>query len=263
MVVDTQPQEKKLPVHKSIYLLPNLITSLSMFMGFLSMVWAVQSRFEEAGLAIVLSALLDGMDGKVARLTHTASEFGVQYDSLADLIAFGLAPAFLLWQWQLESLGRFGVVGAFLFAACGALRLARFNISTAVTGKRFFIGLPIPAAGCTVVAFLYFAGILPEFFLPALPYVSIVIALGLGVLMVSRVRYFSFKEYDFLRAHPVRYLLAVMVIFGLVYAQPRLFGFLLCAVYICGGLYYSFVILPRRNRQLLRALNLQDEEKAA
>ena len=109
MVVDTQPQEKKLPVHKSIYLLPNLITSLSMFMGFLSMVWAVQSRFEEAGLAIVLSALLDGMDGKVARLTHTASEFGVQYDSLADLIAFGLAPAFLLWQWQLESLGRFGV----------------------------------------------------------------------------------------------------------------------------------------------------------
>ena len=188
MVVDTQPQEKKLPVHKSIYLLPNLITSLSMFMGFLSMVWAVQSRFEEAGLAIVLSALLDGMDGKVARLTHTASEFGVQYDSLADLIAFGLAPAFLLWQWQLESLGRFGVVVAFLFAACGALRLARFNISTAVTGKRFFIGLPIPAAGCTVVAFLYFAGILPEFFLPALPYVSIVIALGLGVLMVSRVR---------------------------------------------------------------------------
>ena len=120
MVVDTQPQEKKLPVHKSIYLLPNLITSLSMFMGFLSMVWAVQSRFEEAGLAIVLSALLDGMDGKVARLTHTASEFGVQYDSLADLIAFGLAPAFLLWQWQLESLGRFGVVVAFLFAACGA-----------------------------------------------------------------------------------------------------------------------------------------------
>ena len=123
MVVDTQPQEKKLPVHKSIYLLPNLITSLSMFMGFLSMVWAVQSRFEEAGLAIVLSALLDGMDGKVARLTHTASEFGVQYDSLADLIAFGLAPAFLLWQWQLESLGRFGVV--FI-----AVTLALFSFST-------------------------------------------------------------------------------------------------------------------------------------
>ena len=231
MVVDTKPQEKKLPVHKSIYLLPNLITSLSMFMGFLSMVWAVQSRFEEAGLAIVLSALLDGMDGKVARLTHTASEFGVQYDSLADLIAFGLAPAFLLWQWQLEGLGRFGVVVAFLFAACGALRLARFNISTAVTGKRFFIGL--------------------------------LITFVMALLMVSRVRYFSFKEYDFLRAHPVRYLLAVMVIFGLVYAQPRLFGFLLCAVYLCGGLYYSFVILPRRNRQLLRALNLQDEDKAA
>ena len=113
--MDTQPQEKKLPVHKSIYLLPNLITSLSMFMGFLSMVWAVQSRFEEAGLAIVLSALLDGMDGKVARLTHTASEFGVQYDSLADLIAFGLAPACLLWQWQLDQYPVYSVVGIQLF----------------------------------------------------------------------------------------------------------------------------------------------------
>ena len=257
------PQTGRRKPRRGVYVLPNLITSLSMFMGFLCMVWAVQGRIEAAVCAIFLSALLDGMDGKVARLTGTASEFGVQYDSLADLVAFGVAPAMLMWQWQLESFGRVGVAAAFLYAACGALRLARFNISTAVTGKRFFIGLPIPAAGCTVVAFLYFAGILPEFFLPALPYISIVIALGLGVLMVSRVRYFSFKEYDFLRAHPVRYLLAVMVIFGLVYAQPRLFGFLLCAVYICGGLYYSFVILPRRNRQLLRALNLQDEEKAA
>lgn len=251
------------PVPRGVYILPNLFTTASLFTGFMSIIFAVSGRYDSAAWAILFSALMDGLDGKVARLTGTASQFGIEYDSLADCVAFGTAPAMLMWAWQLNSFGRMGVAVAFLSVACGALRLARFNISTAVTGKRFFIGLPIPAAGCTVVAFLYFAGILPEFFRPALPYVSSIIALGLGVLMVSRVRYFSFKEYDFLRAHPVRYLLAVMVIFGLVYAQPRLFGFLLCAVYLCGGLYYSFVILPRRNRQLLRALNLQDEDKAA
>lgn len=138
--------EKKKP-HKGVYLLPNMITTLSMFLGFLSMVWAVQGRFEEAGMAILVSALMDGLDGKVARLTNTASEFGVQYDSLADLVAFGLAPAMLLWQWQLQAFGRLGVAAAFIYAACGALRLARFNVSTAAVGKRFFIGLPIPAGG--------------------------------------------------------------------------------------------------------------------
>ena len=103
--------EKKKP-HKGVYLLPNMITTLSMFLGFLSMVWAVQGRFEEAGMAILVSALMDGLDGKVARLTNTASEFGVQYDSLADLVAFGLAPAMLLWQWQLQAFGRLGVAAA-------------------------------------------------------------------------------------------------------------------------------------------------------
>ena len=146
--------ENKKP-HKGVYLLPNMITTLSMFLGFLSMVWAVQGRFEAAGMAILLSALMDGLDGKVARLTNTASEFGVQYDSLADLVAFGLAPAILLWQWQLQLFGRLGVAAAFIYAACGALRLARFNVSTAAVGKRFFIGLPIPAGGCTLVTFVF------------------------------------------------------------------------------------------------------------
>ena len=125
--------ETKKP-HKGVYLLPNMITTLSMFLGFLSMVWAAQGRFESACLAVLLSAVMDGLDGKVARLTHTASEFGVQYDSLADLVAFGVAPAMLLWQWSLSALGRVGVAAAFIYAACGALRLARFNVSTAAVG---------------------------------------------------------------------------------------------------------------------------------
>ena len=251
------PEVKK--PRKGVYLLPNMITTLSMFLGFLSMVWAVQGRFESACLAILLSAVMDGLDGKVARLTNTASEFGVQYDSLSDLVAFGIAPAMLMWQWELSALGRMGLAAAFIYAACGALRLARFNVSTAAVGKRFFIGLPIPAGGCTVVTFVFCAAHFPAIMASALPYMILVLAIGVGVLMVSKVRYFSFKEYDFLRAHPIRTMLFFLLVLGTVISFPRVMGFVLCAVYIIGGVVYTFVILPRRNRQLLRALSPQSD----
>ena len=251
------PEVKK--PRKGVYLLPNMITTLSMFLGFLSMVWAVQGRFESACLAILLSAVMDGLDGKVARLTNTASEFGVQYDSLSDLVAFGIAPAMLMWQWELSALGRMGLAAAFIYAACGALRLARFNVSTAAVGKRFFIGLPIPAGGCTVVTFVFCAAHFPAIMASALPYMTLVLAIGVGVLMVSKVRYFSFKEYDFLRAHPIRTMLFFLLVLGTVISFPRVMGFVLCAVYIIGGVVYTLVILPRRNRQLLRALSPQSE----
>ncbi len=251
------PEVKK--PRKGVYLLPNMITTLSMFLGFLSMVWAVQGRFESACFAILLSAVMDGLDGKVARLTNTASEFGVQYDSLSDLVAFGIAPAMLMWQWELSALGRMGLAAAFIYAACGALRLARFNVSTAAVGKRFFIGLPIPAGGCTVVTFVFCAAHFPAIMASALPYMTLFLAIGVGVLMVSKVRYFSFKEYDFLRAHPIRTMLFFLLVLGTVISFPRVMGFVLCAVYIIGGIVYTFVILPRRNRQLLRALSPQSD----
>ncbi|WP_411330191.1 CDP-diacylglycerol--serine O-phosphatidyltransferase [Desulfovibrio desulfuricans] len=251
------PEVKK--PRKGVYLLPNMITTLSMFLGFLSMVWAVQGRFESACFAILLSAVMDGLDGKVARLTNTASEFGVQYDSLSDLVAFGIAPAMLMWQWELSALGRMGLAAAFIYAACGALRLARFNVSTAAVGKRFFIGLPIPAGGCTVVTFVFCAAHFPAIMASALPYMTLFLAIGVGVLMVSKVRYFSFKEYDFLRAHPIRSMLFFLLVLGTVISFPRVMGFVLCAVYIIGGVVYTFVILPRRNRQLLRALSPQSD----
>ena len=251
------PEVKK--PRKGVYLLPNMITTLSMFLGFLSMVWAVQGRFESACFTILLSAVMDGLDGKVARLTNTASEFGVQYDSLSDLVAFGIAPAMLMWQWELSALGRMGLAAAFIYAACGALRLARFNVSTAAVGKRFFIGLPIPAGGCTVVTFVFCAAHFPAIMASALPYMTLFLAIGVGVLMVSKVRYFSFKEYDFLRAHPIRTMLFFLLVLGTVISFPRVMGFVLCAVYIIGGVVYTFVILPRRNRQLLRALSPQSD----
>lgn len=234
--------------------MPNMITTLSMFFGFLSIVWADQGRFEAACLAILVSALMDSLDGKVARLTNTASEFGVQYDSLADLVAFGLAPAFLLWHWKLFELGRVGIAAAFIFTACGALRLARFNITTSSIGKRFFIGLPIPAGGCTVVTFVFFASWLPATFTQTLPYAALLVAISVGLLMISSVRYFSFKEYDFLHAHPLRSMVAFLFLLALLVSLPRVFSFVYCLIYMAGGLIHTYIFLPRRNKPLSQSL---------
>lgn len=249
----------KPPRHRGVYLLPNMITTMSLFSGFLGMIWSIGGEFEAAGMAILFAALMDGLDGKVARLTNTASEFGVQFDSLADLVAFGVAPAVLMWMWQLHVFGRLGIAVAFIFAACGALRLARFNVSTAVASKKFFIGLPIPAGGCTAVTLIFFSAYIPDSLLGILPYLALGLTLALGILMVSRVRYLSFKEYGFLRAHPFSSMVTVLLLFSLVASQPKVLGFTLFIGYIFAGLIYTFIILPRRNRELLRGLSLNDQ----
>lgn len=239
----SEPQEPRKPA-RGVYLLPNMLTTISMFLGFLAIVWAANGRFQAAGMAILVSALMDGLDGKVARLTHTASEFGVQYDSLADLVAFGMAPAFLLWHWQLFNLGRVGIAAAFIYTACGALRLARFNVGAATTDKRFFVGLPIPAAGCTAVTFVFFSSRFQDALSPAWPYAALLLAICVGLLMVSRFRYFSFKEYDFLTAHPVRTMLAFLFLLALLISLPGVFGFVYCALYIAWGFFYT-LLRPR------------------
>ncbi len=251
--------EAKKPSRKAIYLLPNMITSLSLFSGFMAIIWASAGRFEHAALAIFFSALMDGLDGKVARLTNTASEFGIQYDSLADLVAFGVTPSLLMWHWQLHAYGRFGVAICFIFTACAALRLARFNVSTAVTNKKFFIGLPSPAGGCTIASFVLFAAFLPDFLQGAVAPFSLGLTLLLGILMVSRVRYYSFKEYAFVRAHPFSSMVTAILLLALLASQPKLLAFAVALVYIVAGLVYTYIILPRRNRELLRGPVLQDD----
>jgi CDP-diacylglycerol--serine O-phosphatidyltransferase len=242
-------------IHKGVYILPNLLTTASLFSGFLAMIWALDGDFDGAAIAILFAALMDGLDGKVARLTNTASEFGVQYDSLADLAAFGIAPALILWQWHLHSFGRLGMAAAFVFAACGALRLARFNVTANLetSGKKFFIGLPIPAAGCTVATFILFQEFIPPFMRGLLPPAALLLALALGMLMVSRIRYASFKEYGFVRAHPFSSFVTVVLLFSLIVSEPRLLSFLILLGYISSGLIYSYIILPRRNKELLRS----------
>ena len=234
-----------------VYLLPNLFTTASLFSGFLAVLWAVSGRFENCALAILFSAVMDVLDGQIARLTNTASDFGVQYDSLCDLAAFGLAPAVMIYYWQLESLGRLGIGAAFLFAACGALRLARFNATASAGAKKHFVGMPIPGAACCLATLVLFYQNIPAFLLPSFQYICLVFTVILAFLMVSRVRYASIKEYGVLKTHPFRTMVALILLFACIISEPRLLGFLLCLAYLIAGLVHTFIVIPRRSRRIL------------
>lgn len=184
---------------RGIYLLPNLFTTGGLFGGFYAIIAASQGRFEAACVAIFIAAVLDGLDGRVARLTNTQSDFGVQYDSLADLVSFGMAPAMVMYHWALVFLklesatfGKIGWLAAFLYAACAALRLARFNSQVGIVDKRWFIGLASPAAAGLMASFVWtcegagWSGI-------DLRFIALGLTVATGLLMVSRVRYTSFK----------------------------------------------------------------------
>ena len=187
------------PRGRGIYLLPNLFTTGGLFGGFFAIIAASQGRFEAACIAIFVAAILDGVDGRVARLTNTQSEFGVQYDSLADLVSFGMAPALVMYHWALvamkldgANLGKIGWLGAFLYAACAALRLARFNSQVGTVDKRWFIGLASPAAAGLMASFVWTCN---EFGWSGeeLRYGALALTITAGLLMVSRLRYSSFK----------------------------------------------------------------------
>ena len=187
------------PRRRGIYLLPNLFTTGGLFGGFFAIIAASQGRFEPACVAIFIAAILDGIDGRVARLTNTQTEFGVQYDSLADLVSFGMAPALVMYYWSLSALkldgitpGKIGWLTAFLYAACAALRLARFNSQVAQVDKRWFIGLASPAAAGLMASFVWTCTDL-GLDGPRMRYVAIAVTVVAALLMVSRIRYNSFK----------------------------------------------------------------------
>ena len=220
------------PRSRSIYLLPNLFTTGGLFGGFFAIIAASQGRFEAACLAIFIAAVLDGIDGRVARMTNTQSDFGMQYDSLADLVSFGMAPALVMYHWALVSMkldgGPFGKIGwlvAFLYAACAALRLARFNSQVAHVDKRVFVGLASPAAAGLVASFVWtfhdlgWSG-------SELRYAALAVTVAAGLLMVSRVRYSSFKgSGDGPKAERVPFAAmvgAIAVLIALVIDPPKL-----------------------------------------
>ncbi|WP_022661936.1 CDP-diacylglycerol--serine O-phosphatidyltransferase [Paucidesulfovibrio longus] len=242
---------KRLPRSKAVYILPNLFTTASLFLGFMGMVWSVRGDFESCALAILGSAVFDALDGRVARMTNTTSEFGVQYDSLADLVAFGVSPAILVYMWQLSQFGRLGLMASFLLVACGALRLARFNVQVKVTDKRFFTGLPIPAAACTLATLVLFMPFVPPHIAEtSLAPALLVLVYLLSFLMVSTVRFASFKELGFLRAHSFSTMVVAILLFVLVATKPRVLGFLIFLAYIASGLGYTLFVLSRRGAKL-------------
>jgi len=226
---------------KSIYILPNLFTSMNLFCGYYSVLASVQLRFVEASIAILIGAVFDLLDGKIARATNTTSRFGVEFDSLADLITFGMAPALLMVLWVLEPMGRPGWLAGFLFMACGALRLARFNVSSSSSPD--FEGLPIPAAAAmnvSVVLLFHRLGISPEPF----KIMILVMMFGLSFCMVSSFHYKSFKNVCLLKKKTFNRLVGLILIFVAIAAEPHVFMFVAFSIYIFSGpvltlLFYS------------------------
>lgn len=253
-MTDHRPMSRR--AGRGIYLLPNLITTLALFFGFYAVVAAQSGAYETAAVAIFVAMVMDGLDGRVARLTNTQTDFGVQYDSIADMISFGMAPALVVFLWALDDLGELGTVwdklgwvGAFIYTACAGLRLARFNTQVGVADKRYFQGLPSPAAAA-VLAGMVWSGDRLEFggWPAGIP--ALVLTIAAGVLMVSNVRYDSFKEIDFRYRVPfVAIVLGVMGV-ALMSVHPPLVLFGIALTYLSSG--PILTVLRRRRRRKRR-----------
>ncbi len=219
---------------RGIYILPNLFTTGGLFAGFFAMVQAMNGNFEYAPLAVFIAMIMDTLDGRVARWTHTESDFGAEYDSLVDVVSFGLAPALVMYEWALSGMGKLGWLAAFVYVACGALRLARFNTQLASPDKRYFQGLPIPAAAAVVMAFVW---VLYSYGVPGkeISILALLVTVLAGVLMVSNFRYRSFKDLNLKGRVPFVTVLSVPLLFVLVFLDPPQVLFMFFLGYAASG----------------------------
>jgi len=236
---------------RGIYLLPNLFTTGALFSGFYAITSAVNGNYETAVIAIFIAMILDGLDGRVARLTNTQSDFGAQYDSLSDMVAFGVAPALIMYLWAFSSLGRLGLFAAFVHTAGGALRLARFNTQIESADKRYFQGLPSPAAAAILAGFIWIS-LEHGYDIDMIKFLAIALTIATGLLMVSNFRYSSFKQIDLKGKVPFFMAIAVMLAIGFVMAQPQTMLFLLFLAYAISG---PVVTLIQRKRILQERKN--------
>jgi len=247
---------------KGIYLLPNTLTLCGMFCGFFAILSAVNGNFVHAAWAIVLANIFDGLDGWIARLTNTATRFGIELDSLSDLVAFGVAPSILMYKWALVPFGRVGWAVAFLFVACGALRLARFNVQTGTSTSKAFKGMPIPAAAtivASIVIFYYeFNTSLPNenLFFP-------IITTVLSLLMVSTLRFHGLKEINFSERKPFWFLVVFVLILFVLLIHPSTAIFIFAMFYFVWGIIENIYLFFRKKpEQVLEPEpNLMIEEK--
>jgi CDP-diacylglycerol--serine O-phosphatidyltransferase len=221
-------------LRRGIYILPNIFTSLNIFFGFYAIIAAIDGKYVAAALAIIIAAVFDLLDGKVARATHTTSKFGVEYDSLADLVSFGLAPGLMMYLYLLKPLGRIGWLAAFLFMVCGALRLARFNTQVGTVGSDHFVGLPIPSAAAmnASTALLWHRF---DFAVEPYRFLILIMLYGLAFLMVSNIRYNSFKKMGANQKMTFNVLVAVILVLIFIAAQPSIALFALSLSYVASG----------------------------
>lgn len=228
-------KDKKNKAGKGIYLLPNLFTTFGVFCGFYGIVASMSGHFSDAAFALFIAMLMDSFDGRVARMTNTTSDFGAEYDSLADIISFGIAPALIAYNWgQLEQLGKLGWLAAFLYLVCGALRLARFNVMPETIEKKYFQGLPIPAAAGVVLGFVWFGEVL-GWDGKSLDVAVASVTVVCGLLMVSSFRYHSFKEVDWKGKVPFLSLLLMVLIVIMVAVNPPIVLFPAFSIYLISG----------------------------
>lgn len=244
-------------MRRGVYILPNLFTTGNLFCGFWAIVSVFQEKFFYAAIAILLASGFDVLDGKVARLSRATSKFGVQYDSLADLVSFGVAPAVLAFSWALRPYGRFGWLAAFLFVVCGALRLARFNVMSASGETKFFKGLPIPAAASMIaLIILLYLRLIETGWVKDI--VILVMIYVLAFLMVSNIRYFSFKELDLAKRKPFSIFMFVILSMIVIVMEPVIVLFSFVLAYICSG--PVNMILSWRKKRALKKLEPVPEE---
>ncbi|NLN38903.1 MAG: CDP-diacylglycerol--serine O-phosphatidyltransferase [Smithella sp.] len=236
---DESPSHKehrlqKIKFKKGIYVLPNLLTTASLFMGFYSIVASIQEKFFWAAVAIFASLVFDGLDGRVARITNSTSKFGAEYDSLSDLVAFGVAPALLAYVWAMSFYGKLGWMAGFLFVACGALRLARYNIQIGIIDSKVFNGLPIPAAASVIAAtviFFHDIGVEGTFHNPGV----VIMVSALSLLMVSNIKYYSGKDMKLFSRMPFRAFLVVVGVILIVVYKPEVAIFIFFVTYGLSG----------------------------
>ena len=251
--MEPDPKSSSKKPRRAIYLLPNLFTTSALFAGFFAIISAVEGRFDNAAIAILLAIVLDGLDGRIARLTNTQSDFGAEYDSLSDMVSFGLAPALVIYEWSLSSLRDYGFIqlgwgAAFLYVACAALRLARFNTNIGSADKRFFQGLASPAAAAIIATLVWVAnsmGLTGE----NLVLLALLTTILSGLLMVSKFAYYSFKDIgSYMRISFVT-LLVIVCIFVIILIDPPKVALACFVIYgLSGPAWFLWSLLRRRSR---------------
>ncbi|MEW6108797.1 MAG: CDP-diacylglycerol--serine O-phosphatidyltransferase [Nitrospirota bacterium] len=232
---------------KGIYILPNSLTLCGMFFGFYSILAALKGSYVHASWAIIIANVFDGLDGWVARLTHSTTRFGIELDSLSDLVAFGVAPAIMVYKWALAPFGRIGFAVAFLFMACGALRLARYNVQMGSTESKAFTGMPIPGAASVLAALVIFYYEIWEG-LPEKNILILLLTMSLAFLMVSTLRFHGLKEIDFSRRKPFWILVAFVIVVAVIVIHPPVSLFVFAMIYLAGGIAENIYLYYRKQK---------------